>query len=150
MSLCSFVLGDVWLAALGPGPSEPPHVIAFLSFQAGVFVLLPSPVPCTLWVRVARRTQGKAVKDGEAASVVDCRADGDRGSHSSCLLDAVEADPGGRRRDGHGPGHRHPEGVVVLPAVPPLSQGRAHLQERRVTCLCHPLPRPRELLKLNY
>lgn len=48
---------------------------------------------------------------------------GDRGSHSSCLLDAVEADPGGRRGDGHGPGHRHSERVVVLPAVPPLSQG---------------------------
>lgn len=73
---------------------------------------------------------------------------GDRGSHGSCLLDAVEADPGGRCGNGHGPGHRHSEGVVVLPTVPPLSQGGAHLQGRRVVHLCHPLSPSQELLKL--
>lgn len=29
----------------------------------------------------------------------------------------MEADPRGRCGDGHGPGHRDPEGVMVLPAV---------------------------------
>lgn len=53
------------------------------------------------------------------------------GSHGGRLLDAVEADPCGRRGDGRGPGHGHLEGVVVLPAVPPLSHGRAHLWERQ-------------------
>lgn len=51
-------------------------------------------------------------------------------SHGCGLLDAVEADPGGGRGDGHGSGHAHAEAVVVLPAVPPLPDGRAHLQTR--------------------
>lgn len=49
-------------------------------------------------------------------------------SHSCGLLDAVEADPGGGRGDGHGSGHAHAEAVVVLPAVPALPDGGAHLQ----------------------
>lgn len=51
-------------------------------------------------------------------------------SHSRGLFDAVEADPGGGRGDGHGPGHAHTQTVVVLPAVPPLPDGGAHLQFR--------------------
>lgn len=50
------------------------------------------------------------------------------GSQGGRLLDAVEADPCGRRGDGHGPGHRHSEGVMVLPAVPPFPHSRAHLR----------------------
>lgn len=59
------------------------------------------------------------------------------GSQGGRLLDAVEADPCGRRGDGHGPGHGHSEGVMVLPAVPPLPHGRAHLWGRqRLSCAC--------------
>lgn len=50
--------------------------------------------------------------------------------HGCGLFDAVEADPGGGRGDGHGSGHAHAEAVVVLPAVPPLPDGRTHLQSR--------------------
>lgn len=51
-------------------------------------------------------------------------------SHSRGLLDAVEADTGWGGGDGHGPGHTGTDGVLVLPAVPPLPHGRSHLGQR--------------------
>lgn len=48
-------------------------------------------------------------------------------SHSRRLFDAVEADARGGRGDGHGSCHAHPQGVVVLPAVPPLPGSRTDL-----------------------
>lgn len=49
-------------------------------------------------------------------------------SHSCCLFDAVEADPGWGCGDGHGSGHSDSKGVVVLPAVPPFPDGRTYLK----------------------
>lgn len=51
-------------------------------------------------------------------------------SHSCGLFDAVEADPGGGRGDGHGSGHTRAEAVVVLPTVPPFPDRGTHLQRR--------------------
>lgn len=52
-------------------------------------------------------------------------------SHSCRLFDAVEADPGGRRGDGHGSCHSHTKGVVVLPAMPSLPYCRTNLREQK-------------------
>lgn len=49
-------------------------------------------------------------------------------SHSCGLFDAVEADPGRGRGDGHGSCHSHSKGVVVLPAVPPFPYCRTYLK----------------------
>lgn len=50
----------------------------------------------------------------------DGRDEATQRSYSGRLLNAVEADPRGRCGDGHGPGHGDSEGVMILPAVPPL------------------------------
>lgn len=49
-------------------------------------------------------------------------------SHGCGLFDAVEADPGRRRGDGHGSCHPHSKGVVVLPAVPPFPHCGTYLK----------------------
>ena len=43
------------------------------------------------------------------------------------LLDAVETDTGRGGGDGHSTGHTGADGVLVLPSVPPLPDGRADL-----------------------
>lgn len=53
------------------------------------------------------------------------------GSDCRGLLDAVEADAGRGGGDGHGPGHAGTDGVLVLPAVPPLPHGRSHLGQTK-------------------
>lgn len=51
------------------------------------------------------------------------------------LLDTVEADTGRGGGDGHGAGHAGADRVLVLPAVPPLPDGRADLwAQSRAPC----------------
>lgn len=77
--------------------------------------------------REALRTGGS---EGHGVVVMLVVSLSPRRSHGRRLFDAVEADAGGGRGDGHGSCHAHPQGVVVLPAVPPLPGGRTDLGER--------------------
>jgi hypothetical protein len=81
------------------------------------------------------RGSGKVVASMDRVVELDCHCLSFRSQghfvacSSDCcgLLDAVEADPGGGRGDGHGAGHTGTDRVLVLPSMPPLPDGRADL-----------------------